>query len=106
MSDDNYILSSTEIDDNHLVMYDRPTIRVDRKKKLYKKYYNSKWANLKLFLQEQKSLETSVKLQKQKTIEQFSSIEQSLVPRQSSDRQFLYSPTTTLAKRITFSPNL
>jgi hypothetical protein len=73
MSDDNYILSSTEIDDNHLVMYDRPTIRVDRKKKLYKKYYNSKWANLKLFLQEQKSLETSVKLQKQKTIEQFSS---------------------------------
>ena len=73
MSDDNYILSSTEIDDNHLVMYDRPTIRVDIKKKLYKKYYNSKWANLKLFLQEQKSLETSVKLQKQKTIEQFSS---------------------------------
>jgi hypothetical protein len=54
-------------------MYDRPTIRVDIKKKLYKKYYNSKWANLKLFLQEQKSLETSVKLQKQKTIEQFSS---------------------------------
>jgi hypothetical protein len=36
MSDDNYILSSTEIDDNHLVMYDRPTIRVDIKKNYIK----------------------------------------------------------------------
>ena len=70
-----YLLSSYEMDDNHLMNYDqmRPTIIVEKKKNIFKKYYASKWANLKLFLQEQKSLESSVKLQKQKTIEQFSS---------------------------------
>ena len=75
MSNEDYILSSYEVDDNHLINYDqmRPTIIVEKKKNIFKKYYASKWANLKLFLQEQKSLESSVKLQKQKTIEQFSS---------------------------------
>ena len=70
-----YLLSSYEMDDNHLMNYDqmRPTIIVEKKKNIFKRFYRSKWANLKLFLQEQKSLESSVKLQKQKTIEQFSS---------------------------------
>ena len=73
--DDDYLLSSIEIDDNHLKNYDeiRPTVIVQKNKQIYNKFYNSKWANLKLFLQEKKSLETSVKLQKQKTLEQFSS---------------------------------
>ena len=35
--------------------------------------FASKWANLKLFLKERKSLESSVKLQKKNTIDQFSS---------------------------------
>ena len=75
MSDDEYVLSSVEIEDNHLMNFEstRPTIIVQEKKKVFNKFYNSKWANLKLFLQEKKSLESSVKLQKQKTIEQFSS---------------------------------
>ena len=75
MSDDEYVLSSVEIEDNHLMNFEstRPTIIVQEKKKIFNKFYNSKWANLKLFLQEKKSLESSVKLQKQKTIEQFSS---------------------------------
>ena len=69
-----YILSAIDIDDHHL-NYDpmRATLRVAIRKKLFKKFYHSKWANLKLFLQEKKSLESSVKLQKRKTIEQFSS---------------------------------
>ena len=75
MNNDDYILSSYENDDNHLMNFDpmRVTFIVQKKKKIFNKFYSSKWANLKLFLQEQKSLESSVKLQKQKTIEQFSS---------------------------------
>ena len=73
--DDDYILASEEINDNLLMQYDRmrPTIIVETKKNIFKNMYHSKWANLKLFLQEKKSLESSIKLQKQKTIEQFSS---------------------------------
>ena len=62
MNNEDYFLSSNG----------RPTIIIEMKKSLFEKYYHSKWANLKLFLQEQKSLESAVKLQKQKTIEQFS----------------------------------
>ena len=75
MNNEDYILSSLEIDDNHLMNYDpmRATLIVQKKKLIFNKCYSSKWANLKLFLQEQRSLESSVKLKKQKTIEQFSS---------------------------------
>ena len=75
MSYDYEKFSSCEFDDNYLMNHEqmRPTLIVQKKKMIYNKYYNSKWANLKLFLQEKKSLESSVKLQKQKTIEQFSS---------------------------------
>ena len=77
MNNEDYALSSYEIDDddNNLMNYDpmRATLIVQKKKEIFNDYYKSKWANLKLFLQEQKSLESSVKLQKQKTIEQFSS---------------------------------
>ena len=44
----------------------RPTIIGDFKRKIYAKTFASKWANLKLFLKERKSLESSVKLQKKK----------------------------------------
>ena len=59
-------------EDYYLSPNERPTIIIQRKKSIFQKYYHSKWANLKFFLQEQKSLESAVKLQKQKTIEQFS----------------------------------
>ena len=70
-----YLLSNFEIDDNQGMNFDqmRPTLIVEKKKQIFKKIFLSKWANLKLFLQEQKSLESSVQLQKQKTIEQFAS---------------------------------
>ena len=63
--DDDYLLSSIEIDDNHLKNYDeiRPTVIVQKNKQIYNKFYNSKWANLKLFLQEKKFLETTVNIQ-------------------------------------------
>jgi len=51
----------------------RPTIFGEKKRKIYTKTFASKWANLKLFLKERKSLESSVKLQKKNTIDQFSS---------------------------------
>ena len=51
----------------------RPTIISEIKRKIYTKTFASKWANLKLFLKERKSLESSVKLQKKNTIDQFSS---------------------------------
>ena len=51
----------------------RPTIIGKIKKKIYTKTFASKWANLKLFLKEKKSLESSVKLRKKSTIDQFSS---------------------------------
>ena len=74
MNNEGSYLYSNDVDDTHLGIYDqmRPTIRVEKRKKLFKKYYHSKWANLKLFLQEKKSLESAVQLQKRKTIEQFS----------------------------------
>ena len=51
----------------------RPTIFGEKKRKIYTKTFASKWANLKLFLKDRKSLESSVKLQKKNTIDQFSS---------------------------------
>ena len=72
-NDDVYGLSNAEMDNKGSMMFERPNERVPINKLLFKKYYNSKWANLKLILQQQRSVETSVKLQKQKTIEQFSS---------------------------------
>ena len=43
----------------------RPTIN-GIKRKIYTKTFASKWANLKLFLKDRKSLESSVKLKKKK----------------------------------------
>ena len=60
-------------DDNYSNYPMRPTIIIKKKEKLYKKMFASKWANLKLFLKERKSLESSVKLQKINTIDQFAS---------------------------------
>ena len=89
MNNEDYALSSYEIDDddNNLMNYDpmRATLIVQKKKEIFNDYYKSKWANLKLFLQEQKSLESSVKLQKQKTIEQFSSKCQEIYKKKSSN---------------------
>ena len=59
------------IDDNDKNF--RPSIIIKRKRKIYEKTFASKWANFKLFLKERKSLESSVKLQKKNTIDQFSS---------------------------------
>ena len=67
-NDDVYGLSNAEMDNKGSMMFERPNERVPINKLLFKKYYNSKWANLKLILQQQRSVETSVKLQKQKTI--------------------------------------
>ena len=61
----------TNIDDNDKNF--RPSIIIKRKRKIYEKTFASKWANFKLFLKERKSLESSVKLQKKNTIDQFSS---------------------------------
>ena len=74
MNEEDYLLSSVETED-HLINFERirHTIIIQEKKKKFHQCYHSKWANLKLFLQEKKSLESSIKLQKQKTIEQFSS---------------------------------
>ena len=71
-NNDDYILSSFEIDDHHQINYEQMRQTILGGKKKFKKCYRSKWANLKLFFQEKKSLESSVKLQKRKTIEQFS----------------------------------
>lgn len=72
-NDDVYSLSNAQMNDKGSMMFEHPNERIPINKNLFKKVYNSKWANLKLFLQQQRSVETSVKLQKQKTIEQFSS---------------------------------
>ena len=62
------------IDDNDKnFQCSRPSIIIKRKRKIYEKTFASKWANFKLFLKERKSLESSVKLQKKNTIDQFSS---------------------------------
>ena len=50
----------------------RPSVLMEPKKQKYRNYYNSKWANLKFFLQDKASLEASVDLLKTKTVEQFS----------------------------------
>ena len=67
------IINGANIDYNPYIDQMRPTMVVIKKKKLYKNLYPSKWANFKLFLQDLKSLESSVKLQKKNTIDQFSS---------------------------------
>ena len=60
-----------ENDDNFYKFPMRPTLIMKRKKKIFNKTYKSKWANLKLYLKERKSLESSVKLRKKNTIDQF-----------------------------------
>jgi len=51
----------------------RPSVLLEPRKERYRNVYNSKWANLKFFLQDKTSLEASVDLLKTKTVEQFSS---------------------------------
>ena len=51
----------------------RPSVLLESRKDKYRSYYKSKWANLKLFLQDKSSLEASIDLLKTKTVEQFSS---------------------------------
>ena len=51
----------------------RPSVLMEPRKERYRNVYNSKWANLKFFLQDKSSLEASVDLLKTKTVEQFSS---------------------------------
>ena len=51
----------------------RPSVLLEPRKERYRNVYNSKWANLKFFLQDKASLEASVDLLKTKTVEQFSS---------------------------------
>ena len=51
----------------------RPSVLLEPRKEKYRTYYESKWANLKFFLQDKTSLESSVDLLKTKTVEQFSS---------------------------------
>ena len=68
------MLDKIDIDTNDSTDYaSRPTIIGEIKRKIYTKTFSSKWANLKLFLKERKSLESSVKLRKKNTIDQFSS---------------------------------
>ena len=51
----------------------RQSVLLEPRKEKYRNYYQSKWANLKFFLQDKSSLEASVDLLKTKTVEQFSS---------------------------------
>ena len=51
----------------------RQSVLLESRKEKYRTYYESKWANLKFFLQDKTSLESSVDLLKTKTVEQFSS---------------------------------
>ena len=60
-----------ENDDNFYKFPMRPTLIMKKKKNIFNKTYKSKWANLKLYLKERKSLESSVKLHKKNTIDQF-----------------------------------
>ena len=63
-----------ENDDDNFARYSfRPTMIIKKKKKIFNLTYKSKWANLKLYLKERKSLVSSVKLRKKNTIDQFSS---------------------------------
>ena len=50
----------------------RPSVLLESRKEKYRNHYQSKWANLKFFLQDKASLEASVELLKTKTVEQFS----------------------------------
>ena len=45
---------------------------IEKKRSIYKNYYKSKWSNLKFFIQDKISLQSSIRLLKTKTIEQFS----------------------------------
>ena len=69
------MLDNIDIDNNDYSSdyASRPTIIGEIKRKIFTKTFASKWANLKLFLKEKKSLELSVKLRKKNTIDQFSS---------------------------------
>ena len=59
--------------DQDLQNIPRPSVLLEKRKEKYRNCYNSKWANLKLFLQDKSSLEASIDLLKTKTVEQFSS---------------------------------
>ena len=59
--------------DQDLQNMPRPSVLLEKRKEKYRNCYNSKWANLKLFLQDKSSLEASIDLLKTKTVEQFSS---------------------------------
>ena len=66
--------SLLDFNDDNLDLEDFPrqSVLTEQKKTKYRKFYNSKWANLKFFLQDKSSLEASVNLLKTKTIKQFS----------------------------------
>jgi len=70
---DLYDDSLLDLDNNlDLEEFPRQSVLTEQKKTKYRKFYNSKWANLKFFLQDKSSLEASVNLLKTKTIKQFS----------------------------------
>ena len=72
----NFIYDSPAIDFNieqEVQNMPRPSVLLESRKDKYRNYYKSKWANLKLFLQDKSSLEASIDLLKTKTVEQFSS---------------------------------
>ena len=71
--DDNENIGSANSSDINLFQKNSSSIIIKKLKKLYQNYSNSKWSNLKFFLQDKKSLKTSIDLMKTKTIEQFSS---------------------------------
>jgi len=76
MSAGNFIYDSPAIDFNieqDTQNIPRPSVLLESRKDKYRNYYKSKWANLKLFLQDKSSLEASIDLLKTKTVEQFSS---------------------------------
>ena len=77
MNAGNFIYDSPAIDfniDQDLQQnMSRPSVLLESRKDKYRNYYKSKWANLKLFLQDKSSLEASIDLLKTKTVEQFSS---------------------------------
>ena len=71
----NFIYDSPAIDFNieqDTQNIPRPSVLLESRKDKYRNYYKSKWANLKLFLQDKSSLEASIDLLKTKTVEQFS----------------------------------
>ena len=69
---DNLVDKKNESNDNSRQNLHRPSVFNESKDKKYRNCYKSKWANLKFFLQDKASLESSINILKNKTIEQFS----------------------------------